>query len=219
MTLLKISSAPTKDTLLSRAALLAWITIAYNILEGLVSVVFGLEDDTLSLFGFGLDSFVEVVSGIGIWHMVHRMRRNPQSEPDRFERHALRITGGAFFVLSAGLAFTAALNLFQGHRPETTIWGIFIGGVSIMTMGLLIHFKKKVGTALNSEAILADANCTKACLYLSFVLLVASAGYEFTGLGGIDALGALWIAWFAFREGREAFGKSRGKQCSCASCG
>lgn len=218
MLLSDISSAR-KDTLLFRASVLAWITIAYNILEGLISVGFGLEDDTLSLFGFGLDSFVEVVSGIGIWHMVRRMRHNPGREPDLFEQRALKITGSAFYVLCAGLVLTAVLNLFQGHRPATTLWGVIIGGVSIITMSLLIHFKKNVGKALNSEAILADANCTRACLYLSFVLLIASAGYEFTGLGGLDALGALGIAWFAYREGREAFEKSRGKQCGCASCG
>ena len=208
-----------KEALLSQAALLAWITIAYNMLEGVLSVFFGLEDHTLSLFGFGLDSFVEVVSGIGIWHMVRRLRLDPQNEPDRFEQHALRITGSSFFILSLGLGLTAVLNLVQGHRPETTIWGVFVGGVSIMTMGLLIHFKKKVGMALKSDAILADANCTKACLFLSFVLLAASAGYELTGIGGLDALGGLLIAWYAFREGREAFEKARGKQCGCSSCG
>ena len=218
MTLSDISS-DRKDRLLFRASILAWITIGYNILEGLISVVFGLEDDTLSLFGFGLDSFVEVVSGIGILHMVRRMRHNPDLTPDLFEQRALRITGSGFYVLCAGLVLTAALNLFQGHRPDTTLWGVIIGGVSIVTMSLLIHFKKNVGKELNSVAILADANCTKACLYLSFVLLIASAGYEFTGLGGLDALGALGIAWFAYREGREAFEKSRGKQCSCSFCG
>jgi divalent metal cation (Fe/Co/Zn/Cd) transporter len=218
MLLSDISSAR-KDRLLFQASFLAWITIAYNILEGLISVVFGLEDDALSLFGFGLDSFVEVVSGIGILHMVRRMRHNPERAPDLFEQRALKITGSGFYVLCAGLVVTAGLNLFQGHRPDTTLWGIIVGGVSIITMSLLIHFKKNVGKELNSEAILADANCTKACLYLSFVLLIASAGYEFTGLGGLDAFGALGIAWFAYREGREAFEKSQGKQCSCSSCG
>jgi divalent metal cation (Fe/Co/Zn/Cd) transporter len=73
----------------------------------------------------------------------------------------------------------------------------------------LIHFKVQVGKQLNSKAILADANCTKACLYLSIVLLVASSGYELTGVGGIDSAGAVLIAVFSFREGRESFEKAR----------
>ena len=82
-------------------------------------------------------------------------------------------------------------------------------------MWALIHFKVKVGRQLNSDAILEDANCTKTCLYLSIVLLLASVGYEITGIGGIDSIGAVLIAIFSFREGREAFEKSRGESCHC----
>ena len=82
-------------------------------------------------------------------------------------------------------------------------------------MWTLIHFKVEVGKQLNSDAILEDANCTKVCLYLSFVLLLASVGYEITGIGGIDSVGAVLIAIFSFREGREAFEKSRGESCHC----
>ncbi|MEN8807165.1 MAG: cation transporter, partial [Desulfobacterales bacterium] len=197
------------------AILLSQITVFYNLLEGLVSVFLGLEDETLSLLGFGIDSFVEVISGIGIWHMVYRMKRDLAGDVDPFERTALQITGGAFYLLSLALILTAVLNLYHGHRPVTTFWGIVISLVSIVTMGFLISFKMRVGRQLQSDAIIADANCTKTCLYLSFVLLLASAGYAATGIGGLDSLGAVAIAVFAFREGREAFEKARGKNCSC----
>jgi len=202
------------------AYILAVITIVYNIAEGVVSVTFGLEDETMALFGFGLDSFVEVISGVGIWHMIRRIRNNRANEnPDHFEQQALRITGTSFYLLTAGLVMVAVMNLVQGHRPETTVWGIIVSAVSIITMGLLIRYKLKVGRGLNSDAIIADANCTKTCLYLSFVLLIASIGYEFTGIGSLDSIGAIIIAWFSFKEGREAFGKAAGKMCSCqGSC-
>lgn len=201
------------------ASALALITISYNILEGLVSVYFGLEDGTIVLFGFGIDSFVEVISGIGIWHMVRRLRQNGNENPDRFERQALQITGSAFYILTAVLLITAAVNLYQGHKPETTLWGIIISVVSILSMWALIHYKTKVGKQLNSHAILADAACTKVCIQLSLILLLASAGYELTGIGGIDSIGAAGIAWLSFREGREAFHKAAGKACSCqAAC-
>jgi divalent metal cation (Fe/Co/Zn/Cd) transporter len=200
------------------ANVLALITIFYNIGEGLVSVLFGLEDESFALFGFGLDSFVEVASGIGIWHMIRRIRKNEGETADHFERTALKITGSGFAILTVGLTITAAINLYQGHKPETTFWGIVISLLSIATMWLLIHYKVKVGKALNSQAILSDAACTRACLQLSVVLLVASLGYKFTGIGGFDSIGTLVIAGLCWREGKEAFEKAKAGSFACA-CG
>ncbi len=201
------------------AALLALITIFYNIAEGLISVWFGVEDETLSLFGFGLDSFVEVISGIGIWHMVRRLGRGELDDRDSFERKALRITGSSFYLLAGGMIVTAFVSIMQGHRPVTTLWGSIVSSISIISMQLLIHYKVKVGTALNSPAILADAACTKTCLQLSVVLLLASFGYTLTGIGFLDAVGSLLIAILAIREGREAMNSAKGLACSCSCTG
>ena len=85
-----------------------------------------MADETLSLFGFGLDSFVEILSGIGIWHLVRQMKHNPDMNPGPFEKKALRITGTSFFMLTEGLVIAAVINLFQGYRLETIFWGIVI---------------------------------------------------------------------------------------------
>ncbi len=202
--------------LYARAAQLAAFTIGYNLLEGLVSVYFGFADETVALFGFGLDSFVEVISGIGIWHMMRRLRASTDGEgADEFEKTALRVTGASFYLLTGGLIVTAAVNLLQGTAPETTFWGIVVASVSIVAMWLLIRLKVAVGRALGSAAILADAACTRACLALSFVLLASSLGYEATGIRHVDTLGAFVIAALSWREGREAFEKARGGSCSC----
>ena len=95
----------------------------------------GLKDQTFSLFGFGLDSFVEVISAVGVWHMLRRQAKSHESEHDAFERTALRITGTSFYLLAAGLLLTAAVNIYQGHKPETTIWGTIIGAISIASSG------------------------------------------------------------------------------------
>jgi divalent metal cation (Fe/Co/Zn/Cd) transporter len=195
---------------------LALITVFYNLLEGIVSVFFGIQDGTVTLFGFGVDSFVEVISGIGIWHMIRRMRRNGTESPDSFERTALRVTGTAFYILAAGLIITALINVYQGSKPETTVWGIIISTISICSMWILIHFKVKIGTQFKSQALLADAACTKICMWLSVILLISSVGYELTGMGLLDSLGAVSIAGLSFREGREAFEKAKGNLiCSC----
>lgn len=205
----------TQQQLHRYANALALFTIFYNLLEGLVSVAMGINDETLALFGFGVDSFIEVISAVGVWHMLRRIRANGGETRDEFEQRALRITGSAFYLLTLGLVVTAGLNLYQQHRPETTLWGIVIALVSISFMWLLIHYKVKVGTALNSPAILADAACSRACLHLSLVLLASSLGYRLTGIGSLDAIGALLIAWLSFKEGREAFDKAKGLSCSC----
>jgi len=207
-----------RNPLLKTASALALITILYNIAEGFASIFFGIEDETIALLGFGLDSYVEVISGIGIWHMIKRIIENKDSSPDRFEKQALRITGTAFYILAATLFATAIFNLYYGRIPETTLWGVVISLVSIVIMLLLIYYKMKVGRKLDSQAIIADANCSKTCLYLSVVLLLSSAGYELTGFAWLDSAGAIFMGALSLKEGREAFEKAKGKACGCQTC-
>jgi divalent metal cation (Fe/Co/Zn/Cd) transporter len=153
-----------KKTLYARANYLALFTIIYNLVEGLVSVLMGAADETLALFGFGVDSFIEVISAVGVWHMLRRISSNDGETRDEFEQRALRITGAAFYLLTAGLLLMAGMNLYQQHKPETTLWGVIISLLSISFMWYLIHQKTIVGRALNSPAILADAACSRARL-------------------------------------------------------
>jgi divalent metal cation (Fe/Co/Zn/Cd) transporter len=183
-------------------------TVLYNLLEGLVSVFFGIQDEALTLFGFGVDSFIEVMSGLGIAAMVLRIRRSPETPRSRFERTALRITGTSFYLLAAGLGLTALYNLVSGHKPETTLPGLVISLVSIAVMWALVAGKRRVGRALHSAPILADANCTLVCIYMSLILLAASLVYELTGFGLIDSIGAAGLVYFSVSEGRESFEKA-----------
>ncbi|MCU0414523.1 MAG: cation transporter [Ignavibacteriaceae bacterium] len=203
--------------LIRTAFALSLITIFYNIAEGIISVYFGISDDALALLGFGVDSFVEVISGIGIAHMILRMKYSKVETRDAFEKTALRITGTAFYLLTFGLIVGSVLNIINDVKPESTLPGIIIAGISILTMYWLMTSKLKVGKALNSDAIIADANCTKTCFYLSFILLAASGLYELFNIAYFDILGSVGIAYFAFKEGREAFEKAKSGNllCSC----
>ena len=203
-------------TLLNRALLLSVITIVYNLIEGVVSMYFGMDDESLALFGFGADSFVEVISGFGILHLILRMKRHGTVERrDRFERTALRVTGTAFYLLTAGLLAGSVLRAVEGTVPETTIVGVIVSTLSIATMYALLKAKLAVGHALKSDAVIADANCTRTCYYLSIILLASSGLYELFGIGWFDILGSLGIAWFAFSEGRESFQKARSGELIC----
>jgi divalent metal cation (Fe/Co/Zn/Cd) transporter len=199
----------------SYALWLALFTIVYNLAEGLVSVFFGVSDETLTLFGFGVDSFIEVMSGIGILAMVLRIRQNPETPRSQFERTALRVTGTSFYLLAVGLGATAIYNLFTAHKPTTTFPGLIISVISIAAMWALVLGKRKVGNALNSSPILADANCTMVCIYMSIVLLAASLIYQFTGFGFVDSIGALGLIYFSYNEGKESFEKAAGLDDCC----
>jgi hypothetical protein len=206
----------TQDNYWRYALWLAVFTVFYNVAEGLIAIYFGVGDEALTLFGFGVDSFIEVMSGAGIIAMVMRIRQNPAAPRTQFEITALRITGASFYLLALGLGATAIYNLVAAHKPTTTLPGVIISIVSIATMQGLVMSKRKVGRALNSIPILADANCTLVCVYMSLVLLASSLIYEFTGFGFIDSVGALGLIYFSVKEGREAFDKANGLECACA---
>ncbi|UII33057.1 cation transporter [Fulvivirga ulvae] len=128
----------------------------------------------------------------------------------------MRITGGAFYLLVFGLVVGAALSIYTGAKPHTTKAGIIIAAISIATMYFLYRAKIKVGKKLNSAPVISDAHCTKTCFYLSFILLGSALIYEVFQVPYIDALGSIGIAWYAFKEGREAFKKVRTNAMSCS---
>lgn len=204
-----------EEKLYQKAYFLSLFTIFYNLVEGVVSMFLGYEDETLALFGFGVDSFIEVMSGIGIAIMIQRIKQNPLSPKSEFEIKALKITGTAFYLLSAGLLVGIVLSLVSNHKPETTFWGVIISLISIAVMVWLMNAKKSTGKKLHSDPIISDANCTRVCVYMSVVLLVSSLIYEFTGFAYADVIGAAGLIYFSVTEGKEAFEKAKGKSCDC----
>ena len=202
--------------LLRYAFVLSIITIVYNLIEGAVSTIFGATDRTLVLFGFGIDSFAEVLSGIGIAHMIFRMKTSEIATRDDFEVRSLQITGIALYLLALGILVGAFFAIFQNYQPESTTAGIIISMISILTMFFLYREKIKTGEKLNSKPIISDAKCTKTCFYLSFIVLISSLLYQFFQIRYVDALGSLGIAWYAWKEGKEAFENARSRKLSCS---
>ncbi|PGH40051.1 MAG: hypothetical protein CRN43_05415 [Candidatus Nephrothrix sp. EaCA] len=195
--------------------LLSIFTVVYNLAEGFVSAWLGFEDDALALFGFGADSFAEMISGVGVMMMTLRIWNNPESGRSKFEKTALQITGYCFYLLVIGLVFSSGAAIFVGEKPTSTFWGIVISSVSIIIMTWLLWAKKRAGVRLQSKAVLADANCTKVCIYMSLVLLASSAVYELFHFQYADALGALGLAYLSYKEGKECFEAVKGNHCDC----
>jgi divalent metal cation (Fe/Co/Zn/Cd) transporter len=209
-----------KNLLYNRAIGLAVFTIVYNIIEGLISVYFGIKDETLALFGFGADSFIETISGIGILIMIFRLKKFGETNKGRFEKLALQITGWCFYLLALLLLVNGIYNLIKGVKPETTLPGVIITGISIVVMIWLVIAKRRIGRKLDSPPIISDANCSLVCVYMSVVVLLSSLLFEIFHIGWIDLLGTAGIIYFSVKEGAEAFEKAKSNNygCSCEHC-
>jgi divalent metal cation (Fe/Co/Zn/Cd) transporter len=192
-----------------RGRRLEYFTIVWNALEGLVAVVAGAIAGSISLVGFGMDSFIEVTSGsVLLWRMsvdaeVHRRERN--------ERRALRIVGVCFLLLAAYIAYESALELWSRRPPEHSIPGIVLACVSLVVMPLLSRAKRKVGHALVSAAMHADAKQTEFCTYLSAILLVGLLLNALFGLWWADPLAGLIMVPIIAKEGIDGL---QGRACA-----
>ncbi|RTY90624.1 cation transporter [Flavobacterium sp. GT3R68] len=200
--------------LYSKALQIAQFVVVYNIIEGIISIIIGYQNESLTLIGFGADSVIEVASNLGVVYMIKRIQRNPNSDKSNFEISALKITGWGFYLLSFSLLLGGILTIYQKHKPEFTPFGVLVSVVSILVMVFVSYNQLRIGRTLQSEPIIADAKCTIVCIYMSLVLLVSSAIYYFTGFGYTDALGAFGLLYFSVKEGKECFEKAY-KKSNC----
>lgn len=193
--------------LLRRGLLLEYLTVGWNIVEGIVAIAAGLAAGSIALVGFGIDSFVESVSGsVLIWRLRSEEAGTGDAESiERIERRAERFVGISFFLLAAYVAFAALRSLLGGERPDASPVGIGLTALSIVVMLWLARAKRRTGEALGSRALVADAQQTYACWYLSVAALVGLGLNALFGWWWADPLAALLIAAFLVHEGIEAW--------------
>lgn len=173
----------TRAALARRGRRLEYVTIGWNSLEGLIAIAAGALAGSISLVGFGVDSFIEVSSGAALlWRMAvdaDACRREQR------ERLALRLVGLSFLALAGYIAWAAAGDLVARNAPENSAPGVVLACASLIVMPILSRAKRRVGRAMNSAAMHADAKQTEFCTYLSAILL-----------GGL-LLNAVWGWWWA----------------------
>lgn len=187
-----------------RAQLLAAASVSYNVLEAVVAITAGLVAGSVALVGFGLDSVVEVSSGLIIlWQFRHRL-------PESRERQALRLMAVSFFALAAYVAFESVRALLVGREPDASPVGIGLAFASLLVMPFLSWAQRRTGKALKSNAVVADSIQTLLCTYLSAVLLLGLVLNATLGWSWADPVTGLLIAVVAVKEGREAW---RGEGC------
>ncbi|PKH41740.1 Cation efflux family protein [Nocardioides alpinus] len=189
-----------------RAQLLAGASVAYNAIEAVVAITAGIVAGSVALVGFGLDSIVEVSSGLIIlWQFRHPI-------PESRERSALRLMALSFFGLAAYVTFESVRTLASGHDPDSSPVGIALAVASLIIMPFLSWAQRRTGKSLGSNAVVADSTQTLLCTYLSAVLLVGLVLNATLGWSWADPVAGLVIAVVAVREGVEAW---RGEGCAC----
>jgi divalent metal cation (Fe/Co/Zn/Cd) transporter len=202
------STVSDRMAFVGRGRRLEYFTVGWNAVEGVVAVVSGVIAGSIALVGFGLDSFIEVTSGLTLlWRMsvdeeVHRRELN--------EKRALRIVGACFLLLAAYVAYESASDLWSKTAPEHSVPGIILACVSLIVMPLLSRAKRSVGRALGSAAMHADAKQTEFCTYLSAILLFGLLLNATFGLWWADPVAGLVMVPIIAKEGVEGL---RAKTC------
>lgn len=207
-----VTAPLTRVRAVRRGQWLTWVTLGYNSLEGLLSIGAGLFAGSVALVGFGVDSFIEVMASLAaIW----RLRADADVRRRAFaERWALRVIGLCFLALAAYIAVDAARSLIGGAAPGRSLFGIVVAAASLIVMPLLARAKRRVGDALASRAIRAEARQTDICMYLSAILLGGLMLNALLGWWWADSVAALAMVPLIAWEGREAL---RGRAC-CDDC-
>jgi len=197
-----------RAALARRGRRLEYFTIGWNCLEGLVAVGAGVIAGSISLVGFGADSFIEVTSGAALlWRMAGDV---DPCQRERREQVALRIVGACFLALAAYVAQGAIRDLASHTASETSLPGIAVAGTSLVVMPLLSRAKRRVGRALGSAAMHADARQTEFCTYLSAILLGGLLLNAAVGLWWADAVAALIMVPVIAKEGLDGI---KGRAC------
>jgi divalent metal cation (Fe/Co/Zn/Cd) transporter len=199
-----------------RGRRLEYFTIAWNTVEGLVGIAAGAIAGSISLVGFGIDSFIEVASGAALlWRM------NVDSDThnrERSEKRALRMVGLCFIVLAIFVTYESAMDLWRKQAPRPSLSGMILACASLAVMPLLSRAKRAVATELHSPAMRADARQTQFCAYLSAILLGGLALNAWLGLWWADPVAALIMVPIIGKEGIESLrGQACGDGCHISS--
>jgi divalent metal cation (Fe/Co/Zn/Cd) transporter len=193
---------------------LEYLTVGWNIVEGIVAVSAAVLAGSIALLGFGIDSFVESASGaILIWRLSAERRGTEPEEVERLDARAHKLVGASLFLLAAYIAIDAVTALWNREAPRPTATGIALTLVSIVAMRWLARAKRRAAASLGSRALEADAFQTTACFWLSIVTLGGIGLNAALGWWWADPAAALGMTWFIAREGTEAW---RGEDCDCS---
>ncbi|MEX2557511.1 MAG: cation transporter [Actinomycetota bacterium] len=195
-----------RDALLRRALGLEYLTVGWNVVEGVVSITAAMAAGSVVLLGFGIDSFIESASGgVLVWRLLAERRASDPERVDAIELRARRLVGASLFALAGYLAVDATISLVQEERPEASAVGIAVTSLSLAVMWWLARAKRDAARRLGSRALMADAFQTTACWWLSLLAVAGLLVNQVAGWWWADPVAAIGAAYFIGREGVHAW--------------
>jgi divalent metal cation (Fe/Co/Zn/Cd) transporter len=190
---------------------LEYLTVGWNVVEGLVAVAAALSAGSVVLLGFGIDSFVESASaGVLIWRL-RAERQGRTRSIEGLDRRARHLVGISLLLLATYVAVDAIRALAAREHAGASLVGVALTLVSIAVMVWLARAKRAAAARIGSRALAADAVQTSACFWLSIAALAGLALNALWGLWWADPAAALVLAALIAHEGREAW---RGEDCA-----
>ena len=205
-------ATPARGALLTHALRLEYLTVGWNLIEGVIAIAAATASGSVALLGFGIDSFVESASGLVlVWRLRAEGSGTDHEQVEALERRALKLVALSLFLLAAFVIVKAALSLWQQDRPEVSAVGVGVTSLSIAVMWWLARAKRTTARALGSRALEADSFQTTACWWLSIIVLVGIGLNAIFGWWWADPLAAIAMSVFIVREGREAW---EGEECA-----
>lgn len=192
-------------SLYRKALLLSYFTVGYNIIEGLVSIFSGLIAGSTALIGFGVDSFIESLSGsVMIWRF-RKADKLSEEQVENIERKALKLIAFTFFILGGYVLYEGGKSLLYNEAPERSLIGIIVTILSLIIMPILTYFKYQTGKQLKSKSLMADSKQTLACVVLSVTTLIGLGLNYLFGFWQADPIAGFLIALYLWKEGYEAY--------------
>jgi cation diffusion facilitator family transporter len=196
-----------------KALLSEYFTVVWNVIEGIVAIAAGVVAGSIALVGFGLDSYIEVASGLVLIWRLRKHGFRDEDEEEAAERKAILFVGATFFLLAVYVIYESGKKLYFQEQPEESLVGIILAIVSLIVMPFLALYKKKIATEIQSRALRADALETLACSYLSLTLLLGLGANALFGWWWADPVAALAMVYFLVKEGTEAIREGR-EECT-----
>jgi cation diffusion facilitator family transporter len=200
-----------RELMLARAVRLEYLTVGWNVVEGLIAVMAAIAAGSVALMGFGIDSFVESASGLVLLcRLVAERRHSSPRGIERAERRAQRLVAVSLFALAAYIIGDAAHSLVTGERPTPSTVGMVLTALSLVVMWWLARAKLRAAQSLGSRALQSDAFQTTACWWLSLATLFGIGLNAALSWWWADPVAAVVISLLIIHEGREAW---RGEDC------
>jgi cation diffusion facilitator family transporter len=192
-----------------KALLSEYFTVGWNVIEGIIAIAAGIMAGSIALVGFGLDSYIEVASGLVLIWRLRKHGFGDKEDEEAAEKKAILFVGVTFFLLASYVVYESGRKLLFQEHPEESLVGIILAFVSLIVMPALAIYKKKIASEINSRALRADALETLACSYLSLTLVVGLGANSLFGWWWADPVAALAMVYFLVKEGWEAITEGR----------